>query len=479
MKNSMRFLSITVLSLLLGGQCFAMKSMTNKTQGKKQFESLNGGQQRLLQTYKFPAHVSPQDIFDANFKGYLALNAVEHSYASQNTDAVQRREIGKETVEMIRKLLSQVGAKIQLAEVYGQRTDSFDMNTYAQFDNTILNFLNLSTIDAAIRFCTEEPDNRVGVLNFANAFDAGGGFVNGAMAQEEDLLRCTTWLASLISQAACGQYYALNRTGRYNYISRRSLVSPHVLILRNGRYEILQTPLEIVGITAAAFNWCGSEANTLIDKGIDIAEGTKTVIRNAIKAAIDQRCNTLILGAFGCGAFGNSPRDIAGYFKEILYGEDLFRYFKNIVFAIPCGSDPYNMYHFCNVFLTGDDLPSAVIHNDMPSLQQTKDKMIALFRRKLGTAPDLSGKNDADAVEWMHQQIRLDGLKERQAGLWRKKKDQIRADGNSDAEKIDYLQRLISETSKKRDDHIADNLNTHISSGKSGVHSSNHSHKKH
>lgn len=35
MKNSMKFLSITVLSLLLGDQCFAMKGMTDKTQGNR------------------------------------------------------------------------------------------------------------------------------------------------------------------------------------------------------------------------------------------------------------------------------------------------------------------------------------------------------------------------------------------------------------------------------------------------------------
>lgn len=476
MKNSIKCLSIAVLSLLLGGQCSAMKGMTDKTQGNIQFNALSRGQARLLPQYIFPGDRRAIDIFNANMNGYLALNAIEHPYASQKPEAKKRREIGKETVALIRTLIANGMWGLQDAIVYGRRADSIDPNDYKESERHNLSFINQTTIDAAIRFCKEDPKNRVGVLNFANAFDIGGGFPNGAIAQEEEIIRCSTWLASLISQEAREGYYGPNRQGREDYISRRVLVSPHVMILRDGQYNILQNQYDIVGIAAAAFNWCGSEANILLDKRINIADGTKTVIRNAIKAAIDQRCNTLILGAFGCGAFGNSPRDIANCFKEVLYDEGLFRFFKNVTFAIPCGSDPYNMYHFGNMF-KASNLPGA--YNDVPSLQQTKDKMITLFRQKLGIAPNLDGKNDVDAVEWMQQQMRLDSLKECLAGLWRKTKDQIRADGNSDAEKIEYLQRTIGETSKKKAGHITDDLNTYVNSGKSSSHSSNHSQNKH
>ena len=38
----------------------------------------------------------------------------------------------------------------------------------------------------------EFPDAKIAVMNFANAFQAGGGVADGCTAQEESLCRCST-----------------------------------------------------------------------------------------------------------------------------------------------------------------------------------------------------------------------------------------------------------------------------------------------
>ena len=57
-------------------------------------------------------------------------------------------------------------------------------------------------------------------------------------------------------------------------------------------------------------------------------------IKFLLSVAAMNRCDTLILGAFGCGAFLADPAEVARIFAEELQSN--FRgCFKNVVFAIP------------------------------------------------------------------------------------------------------------------------------------------------
>jgi len=57
-------------------------------------------------------------------------------------------------------------------------------------------------------------------------------------------------------------------------------------------------------------------------------------INGIIESAIEGGCDNIILGAWGCGVFGNNPEIIANLFERTLYQNDKYKFFKNVVFAV-------------------------------------------------------------------------------------------------------------------------------------------------
>ena len=59
----------------------------------------------------------------------------------------------------------------------------------------------------------------------------------------------------------------------------------------------------------------------------------------------------LILGALGCGAFGNDPKLVSKMFKKVLIDENYFKYFLNVHFAIfTMPHETKNLNEFQNTF---------------------------------------------------------------------------------------------------------------------------------
>lgn len=60
----------------------------------------------------------------------------------------------------------------------------------------------------------------------------------------------------------------------------------------------------------------------------------KELFSRVLALALQNKCDTVVLGAFGCGAFGNPPRIVSRAAKETV---EEYRYaFKVIEFAVYC-----------------------------------------------------------------------------------------------------------------------------------------------
>ncbi len=168
------------------------------------------------------------------------------------------------------------------------------------------------------------------VLNFANAIHPGGGYRNGANAQEEALCRQSTLYASIASHKA-SEMYKYNRENSNPIDSDYMLISPCVEVFRDVDLNLLPKPYTTAVITAPAPDLYGSGSGlskqelrlVMIDR-----------IRNLLYSAAYYGYRNITLGAWGCGAFGHDPFDMAGYFREVLIGDLMYEFFDSVTFAI-------------------------------------------------------------------------------------------------------------------------------------------------
>jgi len=184
------------------------------------------------------------------------------------------------------------------------------------------------------------------VMNFANAHNPGGGFKLGANAQEEALCRCSTLYASITSSKA-SEMYIYNNTRISRVESDYMLISPNVCVFRDEKYNLLPEPVVMGVITLPAPNRYG--AALLADEGL-IEDTFLRRIRIMLAAAAENGYKDLVLGAWGCGAFGNSPKDVAGYFRKVIIEEEYGKCFNEICFAIYGKENGKNITEFSKTF---------------------------------------------------------------------------------------------------------------------------------
>ena len=191
---------------------------------------------------------------------------------------------------------------------------------------TTVEVTNESTLDAARRLVT--AGERPVALNFASAKHPGGGFLGGARAQEESLCRSSALYACLDGHP---MYDFHRRLGGGMYTSY-ALYSPDVPVFRTDDGPLLEQPYLCAFITAAAVN-----ANVVLDRdrtaGPRIVAAMRERVGRVLTIAALHGHAALVLGAWGCGVFGNDPTTVAGLFKDALANP--FRgVFTRVVFAI-------------------------------------------------------------------------------------------------------------------------------------------------
>ncbi|WEH38356.1 TIGR02452 family protein [Streptomyces sp. AM 2-1-1] len=187
-----------------------------------------------------------------------------------------------------------------------------------------------SSLRAARRLSEEGPDE-VAVLSYASARNPGGGYLNGARAQEEDLCRGSALHATLLRAP---EYYAHHRAHRSAFYTDRVIHSPGVPVFRDDRGTLLEVPCAAGFLTSPAPN-AGVIRRQTPEEAHRVPAALARRAERVLEVAAACGYRRLVLGAWGCGVFQNDPAQVADAFAGLLTDAGRFTgHFDRVVFGI-------------------------------------------------------------------------------------------------------------------------------------------------
>ncbi|MFD6192246.1 TIGR02452 family protein [Streptomyces sp. NPDC060275] len=191
---------------------------------------------------------------------------------------------------------------------------------------TVLEVTGESSLEAARRLGGE-----VAVLNFASARNPGGGYLNGAQAQEEALCRASALYTCLLRAR---EFYDHHRAHRDPFYTDRVVHSPGVPVFRDDRGRLLDEPFRAGFLTSAAPN-AGVVLRTAPERAADLPAALARRAERVLETAAAHGYRRLVLGAWGCGVFRNDPARVAGAFRTLLGPDGRFAgAFERVAFGI-------------------------------------------------------------------------------------------------------------------------------------------------
>jgi uncharacterized protein (TIGR02452 family) len=197
---------------------------------------------------------------------------------------------------------------------------SLPSHEFVAFPETVVQVTNETTLGASRRLI--EKGLKPLALNFANGVHPGGGFLSGARAQEEALCRSSALYQTLAGDPMYEEHSKRPRPDSTDW----AIYSPDVPVFRADDGAELERPWLLSFITCAApyaHDIGQPEAGDLLRRRIN----------RVLAIARANGHPALVLGAWGCGAFGNDVRRAAVDFRQALENE-FSGAFSDIVFAI-------------------------------------------------------------------------------------------------------------------------------------------------
>ena len=258
----------------------------------------------------------------------------------------QRIEVFQDTMDWINSDPS-LSASIPVAK---KNTTVFYEDDYPAFDQSktrdmIITVSGDRSYQAAMRLHRENPEAKIAVMNFANAFHAGGGVTKGSSAQEECLCRTSTLYPLLYRRTLRDSFYKHHHDLNTPKATDSLVYTEGVIICKTDEDLPKRMPQEdwvtvdVITIAAPDLRDKSNIHAPLVNGGtyMNDAELFGYHVKRAIHmltCAAAKEVDILVLGAFGCGAFANDPNIVSKAYRSAL--AEYQRFFDVIEFAIYC-----------------------------------------------------------------------------------------------------------------------------------------------
>jgi uncharacterized protein (TIGR02452 family) len=258
----------------------------------------------------------------------------------------RKKQAVKHTKEMGDRFLYEICNSRTNSKIYSDDNVDTLSRDYKLSDNVIphnnktdIIIEDLDSVSAVRKYYS--VSKTVAVLNYASYKNPGGMFMEGSIAQEESLCHGSN-LYNIISQFF--EYYDWNNQHKNKALYlNRALYTPDVcFMMEDNGYCMCDV------ITCAAPNKSAAQKY----QNVSDRENTDSLssrIKFVLDIAVDNEVDTLILGAYGCGVFGQNPYEVASIFKLFLEGK-YKNTFDKVIFAIPDSTKNDNLKAFKSVF---------------------------------------------------------------------------------------------------------------------------------
>jgi len=181
----------------------------------------------------------------------------------------------------------------------------------------LIQILKSDTLDSALKL--QKLGYNPLILNMADIYHPGGCVAAGGGMQEESLFRRSNYHRHLLKEL-------------YPIEIDAAIYSPNVCIFRDNE----ENNFINIGLNHLSFIACPALSMPQLDRDDNFTKNDEQIFRNKIRlifqVANENNHDSLILGAWGCGAFGCPVRHVAKIFYDEI--QNCKYDFNTIIFAI-------------------------------------------------------------------------------------------------------------------------------------------------